>query len=54
MDALNRHLKSEGGVDCARVQVDDGSGDGLFQMTMPKQEEHGWPAMNARTGALAM
>jgi len=54
MDALNRHLKSEGGVDCARAQGDDQS-NGLFEMGMTKAEDsHGWPAMNARQGALAM
>lgn len=53
MDALNRHLKSEGGIDCARAQENDG---GLFEMSMTKTEDaHGWPAMNARAnGTLAM
>ncbi|PVF99745.1 hypothetical protein CPB86DRAFT_702726 [Serendipita vermifera] len=55
MDALNRHLKSEGGVDCARAQNDDQSGN-MFEMGLAKVEDaHGWPIMNARAnGALAM
>jgi hypothetical protein len=48
-------VKSEGGVDCARAQNDDGSGN-MFEMGLAKVEDaHGWPVMNARAnGALAM
>ena len=54
--ALTRRIvKSEGGVDCARVQGDDQS-NGLNDKGMTKSEDvHGWPAMNARAnGALTM
>lgn len=63
MDALNRHLKSEGGVDCARAQSDEGSangtvaaGNGPYSIGATKVEDvHGWPVMNSRAnGTLPM
>jgi len=61
MDALNRHLKSEGGVDCARLQgLDDGSngnaGAGLMSVGAIKMDDSaGWPTLGSRSvGALAM
>jgi len=57
MDALNRHLKSEGGVDCARLQgFDDGSNSIAGALAPVKMDDSvGWPTLGGRPiGALAM
>ncbi|KAG1736506.1 hypothetical protein EDB19DRAFT_1637681 [Suillus lakei] len=44
MDALNRHLRSEGGADCQRIL--DAAKQESDRGPVPKTEENGWTSMS--------